>query len=97
MRTANYKQVLGADDGVSHVGTAQLGLQPQLPPQQGPAPPPDWYAAEPPVGAGIPALTRLMSGMLAELSHLGHTAAALRSTMGRNTSKVAAQSLQRYS
>jgi hypothetical protein len=39
----------------------------------------------------------LISGMLATLSHEGQTAASSRLAMGRNSSKTAWQSLQRYS
>ena len=72
--------------------------QPQEPPQQ--PPPPDDGADqesaeldEPPAWTA----TRLISGMLARLSQLGHTAASSRSAMGRSTSKTERQSLQRYS
>jgi hypothetical protein len=41
--------------------------------------------------------TRLIKGMLARLSQLGHTAASSRSAIGRSTSYTDAQSLQRYS
>jgi hypothetical protein len=72
-----------------------LAPQPQLPPQHPPPPPPvdgDASALDPAWTA-----TRLMSGMLARLSQLGQTAATSRSAMGRSSSKVAEQSLQRYS
>jgi hypothetical protein len=72
-----------------------LAPQPQLPPQHPPPPPPvDGDASE-----LDPAwmATRLISGMLARLSQLGQTAATSRSAIGRSSSNVAEQSLQRYS
>ena len=47
--------------------------------------------------AGRDAATRLISGMLDRLSQDGHTAESSRWPIGRSTSKVAVQSLQRYS
>lgn len=41
--------------------------------------------------------TRLISGMVVALSQLGQTALSSRSAMGRSSSKVSAQALQRYS
>ncbi|HWW09219.1 MAG TPA: hypothetical protein VNY76_03130 [Candidatus Acidoferrales bacterium] len=73
--------------------------QPQEPPQQ---PPPLLVGAD--LGAAsIPELgpactaTRLISGMLATLSHEGQTAASSRLAIGRRSSKTEWQSLQRYS
>jgi hypothetical protein len=72
--------------------------QPQAPPQQ--PPPPEAR------GAGALAVreadwtlraTRLISGMVVALSQLGQTALSSRSAMGRSSSKVSAQALQRYS
>lgn len=80
-------------------GNERCQLQPQEPPQQ---PPP------PPLGADLGALavpelgpactaTRLISGMLATLSHEGQTAASSRLAIGLSSSKIEWQSLQRYS
>ena len=72
--------------------------QPQEPPQQ---PPPlegaDRGAAS--IAELDPACTatRLISGMLATLSHAGQTAFSSRSAMGRSSSKTVWQSLHRYS
>ena len=80
-----------------NVAPTKLQLQ-QPPPQQPPPPPaPDSNAAAPLPGEPIPALTLLRSGILARLSQRGQAAEVSRSAIGRRTSKVAAQSPQRYS
>jgi hypothetical protein len=87
----------GADNEPGRKWRRQLP-QPQEPPQQPP----------PPLGADLGAAsiaelepactaTMLISGMLATLSHEGQTAASSRLAIGRNSSKTAWQSLQRYS
>lgn len=71
---------------------------PQAPPQQ---PPPPEARGAGALAAGDADLTlsatRLISGMVVALSQLGHTAFSSRSAMGRSSSKVSAQALQRYS
>src|SRR5581483_11336403 len=73
---------------------------PQAPPQQPPPPPARGAGA---AGAALPEAertliaTRLISGMVVVLSQLGQTACSSRSAMGRSSSKVSAQALQRYS
>jgi len=80
-------------------GNERRQAQPQAPPQQ---PPPPALGADR-GAASIAELgpactaTRLISGMLATLSHEGQTAASSRLAVGRSSSKTAWQSLQRYS
>ena len=79
-------------------GNERRQPQPQETPQH---PPPPLGAdpgalAVPELGPACPA-TRLISGMLATLSHEGQTAASSRLAIGLSSSKVEWQSLQRYS